>query len=470
MRRFLGKFLLIGMFVFFAFSSCKMISNSGDTGNSGSGGNSSVSGELDFTSYPTNSAIVVDNNSSENLVLFKNQLRSQNMIGAIEANAVNHHIKKDPALFGATESFTLIAITEEQYNANKADLNALKNTPFARLYAFYNADAENNTVYQISNALGGDCQIILQNTTSYNVELRKWGNIRVFDFLPKSHWDLGRDLNILDPERAAKVSGARFHFYRGLGARLERALINFYMDTHAKRGYTEMLPPYIVNRAAMTGTGQLPKFEDDAFKLSNDDYFLISTAEVPVTNYFRDEILDGDKLPIKFCAYSACFRAEAGSAGRDTRGLIRQHQFNKVELVKFASPETSYDELESLTNDAEHVLQLLNLPYRVVCLSTGDLGFSAAKTYDIEVWAPGQDQYLEVSSCSNCEDYQARRMGLRYKTKEGENRYPHLLNGSGTALARLYVALLETHQQADGTVLIPEALRPYYGSDRICED
>lgn len=297
---------------------------------------------------------------------------------------------------------------------------------------------------------------------SDNVELRKWGNIRVFDFLPKSHWDLGKYLNILDPERASKVSGARFHFYRGLGARLERALINFYMDTHAKRGYTEMFPPYIVNRASMTGTGQLPKFEDDAFKLSNDDYFLISTAEVPVTNYFRDEILDGDKLPIKFCAYSACFRAEAGSAGRDTRGLIRQHQFNKVELVKFASPETSYDELESLTNDAEHVLQLLNLPYRVVCLSTGDLGFSAAKTYDIEVWMPSYNRYVEISSCSNFEDYQARRASIRFKKEKNDKaKFVHTLNGSGLAVGRTVAAILENYQNEDGSVTIPEILHPY---------
>ena len=297
---------------------------------------------------------------------------------------------------------------------------------------------------------------------SDNVELRKWGKPREFNFLPKAHWDLGKDLNILDPERAAKVSGTRFHFYKGLGARLERALINFYMDTHAKRGYTEMLPPYIVSRASMTGTGQLPKFEEDAFKLSNDDSFLISTAEVPVTNYFRDEILDGNKLPIKFCAYSACFRAEAGSAGRDTRGLIRQHQFNKVELVKFSKPETSYDELESLTSDAEHVLQLLNLPYRVVCLSTGDLGFSAAKTYDIEVWMPSYNRYVEISSCSNFEDYQARRASIKFKDEKNEKaKFVHTLNGSGLAVGRTVAAILENYQNEDGSVTIPEILHPY---------
>ena len=269
-------------------------------------------------------------------------------------------------------------------------------------------------------------------------------------------------MKILDPERAAKVTGARFHFYKGFGAKLERALINFYLDTHSNKGYTEILPPYVVNRVSMTGTGQLPKFEDDAFKLANDDYFMISTAEIPVTNYFRDEILDGTDLPIKFCAYSACFRAEAGSAGRDTRGLIRQHQFNKVELVKFVKPEDSYAELESLTNDAEYVLQLLNLPYRVVCLSTGDLGFSSAKTYDIEVWMPSYNRYVEISSCSNFEDYQARRAAIRFKdNKTDKARFVHTLNGSGLAVGRTVAAILENYQNKDGSVTIPEILRPY---------
>ena len=297
---------------------------------------------------------------------------------------------------------------------------------------------------------------------SDNVELRRWGEPRVFDFEPKAHWDLGKDLNILDSERAAKVTGARFHFYKGFGAKLERALINFYLDTHSSRGYTEILPPYMVNRTSMTGTGQLPKFEEDAFKLANDDYFMISTAEIPVTNYYRDEILDGSDLPIKFCAYSACFRAEAGSAGRDTRGLIRQHQFNKVELVKFVNPENSYDELESLTNDAEYVLQLLNLPYRVVCLSTGDLGFSSAKTYDIEVWMPSYNRYVEISSCSNFEDYQARRAAIRFKNnKTDKAKFVHTLNGSGLAVGRTVAAILENYQNANGSVTIPEVLRPY---------
>lgn len=301
-----------------------------------------------------------------------------------------------------------------------------------------------------------------------NVEIRKWGTPREFTFEPKAHWDLGADLNILDPERAAKVTGKRFHFYTGLGARLERAIINFYMDTHSENGYCEVLPPYMANRASMTGTGQLPKFEEDAFKVQDTDYFLIPTAEVPVTNMHRNEILDGTKLPIKYCGYSACFRAEAGSAGRDTRGLIRQHQFNKVELVKFADPETSYDELESLTNDAERVLQLLGLPYRVVCLSTGDLGFSSAKTYDIEVWMPSYNRYCEISSCSNFEDYQARRSAIRFKNSiKDKAKLVHTLNGSGVAVGRTVAAILENFQNEDGSVTVPEVLVPYMRTDVI---
>lgn len=303
---------------------------------------------------------------------------------------------------------------------------------------------------------------------SDNVEVRRWGEPRDFGFSPKAHWDLGRDLNILDPKRAAKVTGARFHFYRGLGARLERAIINFFLDTHTSRGYTEILPPDIVNRAAMTGTGQLPKFEEDAFKLANDDYFLISTAEIPLTNYHREEILDGTALPIKYCAYSACFRAEAGSAGKDTRGLVRQHQFNKVEMVKFTRPDASYDELEKLTADAENVLQLLGLPYRVVCLSTGDLGFCAAKTYDVEVWMPSYDRYVEISSCSNCEDYQARRASIRFKDDKADKaKFVHTLNGSGLAVGRTVAAILENYQEADGSVTVPEVLRPYMNVSKI---
>jgi seryl-tRNA synthetase len=303
---------------------------------------------------------------------------------------------------------------------------------------------------------------------SDNVEIRRWGEPKQFDFEAKAHWDIGNDLGILDPETAGKVTGARFHFYRGLGARLERAVINYYLDTHTQHGYTEILPPFMVNRASMTGTGQLPKFEEDAFKVENTDYFLIPTAEVPVTNIHRDEIMDGTQLPVKYCAYSACFRGEAGSAGRDTRGLIRQHQFNKVELVKFADPEHSYEELESLTNDAERVLQGLGLPYRVVCLSAGDIGFSSAKTYDIEVWLPSYNRYCEISSCSNFEDYQSRRASIRFKNGAGDKaKLVHTLNGSGVAIGRTVAAILENYQNEDGSVTIPEVLRPYMGTDKI---
>ena len=301
-----------------------------------------------------------------------------------------------------------------------------------------------------------------------NVEQRKWGTPREFDFEPKAHWDIGKDLDILDPERAAKVTGKRFHFYKDLGARLERSIINLFLNTHTENGYTEIFPPFMANRASMTGTGQLPKFEEDAFKLSEPDYFLIPTAEVPVTNFHRDEILDGSKLPIRYCAYSACFRAEAGSAGRDTRGLIRQHQFNKVELVEFCKPEDGYKELERLTGDAERVLQLLGLPYRVVCLSSGDLGFSSAKTYDIEVWMPSYGRYCEISSCSCFEDYQARRASIRYKDSvKDKAKLVYTLNGSGVAVGRTVAAILENYQNADGSVTIPEALVPFMGTDII---
>ena len=303
---------------------------------------------------------------------------------------------------------------------------------------------------------------------SDNVEIRRWGEPTAFDFEPKAHWDIGADLGILDPETAAKVTGARFHFYKAAGARLERAIINFFLNTHTEHGYTEVFPPFMVNRASMTGTGQLPKFEEDAFRLEREDYFLIPTAEVPVTNMHRGDILDGAQLPISYCAYSACFRAEAGSAGRDTRGLIRQHQFNKVELVKFADPETSYDELEKLTNDAERVLQLLGLPHRVVCLCSGDIGFSSAKTYDIEVWMPSYGRYVEISSCSNFEDFQARRAAIRFKrTPADKAQLVHTLNGSGVAIGRTVAAILENYQNADGSVTVPEVLRPYMGTDII---
>lgn len=301
-----------------------------------------------------------------------------------------------------------------------------------------------------------------------NVEIRRWGEVRDFGFEPKAHWDLGKSLGILDPETAAKVTGPRFHFYKGAGAKLERSIISYYLNTHTEHGYTEIFPPFMVNRDSMRGTGQLPKFEEDAFRVANNDCFLIPTAEVPVTNMHRDDILDGADLPICYCAYSACFRAEAGSAGRDTRGLIRQHQFNKVELVKFTTPETSYDELEKLTNDAERVLQGLGLPYRVVCLSTGDLGFSSAKTYDIEVYMPSYNRYVEISSCSDFEDYQARRANIKYRPAPGEKpRLVHTLNGSGVAIGRTVAAIMENYQNEDGTITVPEVLRPYMGMNVI---
>ena len=304
---------------------------------------------------------------------------------------------------------------------------------------------------------------------SENVELRKYSTPREFDFEPKPHWDLGIDLDILDFDRGAKIAGSRFTVYKGLGARLERSVIQFFLNTHTEQsGYTEIFPPYMVNRASMTGTGQLPKFEEDAFKVANNGYFLIPTAEVPVTNLLRDEIIDGASLPIKYCAYSACFRAEAGSAGRDTRGIIRQHNFNKVELVKFANPENSFEELEKLTNDAEKLLQLLEIPYRVVCLSTGDLGFSSAKTYDIEVWMPSYNRYVEISSCSNFVDYQARRANIRFRNNPKDKpQFVHTLNGSGLAVGRTVAAILENYQNADGTVTVPEVLRQYMGTDII---
>lgn len=301
-----------------------------------------------------------------------------------------------------------------------------------------------------------------------NVEIRTWGDVPEFDFEAQAHWDIGTNLDMLDFERAGKVTGSRFVFYKGFGARLERALLNFMMNLHAdEHGYTEMLPPYIVNRQSMTGTGQLPKFEEDAFRIEEIDSFLIPTAEVPVTNYHRDEILTQDELPKKYVAYSACFRSEAGSAGRDTRGLIRQHQFNKVELVQFVKPEDSYAKLEELTGQAEKVLQLLNLPYRVMSMCTGDLGFTAAKKYDIEVWIPTQETYREISSCSNFVDFQARRTGIRYRKEDGKLDYIHTLNGSGLAIGRTVAAILENYQQEDGSVVIPEVLRPYMGGKEI---
>ena len=371
-----------------------------------------------------------------------------------EQNAASREIprikKEGGDVFEVMERMKAIS---EQVKACDAEISALEEEQRSLLLCIPNVPHE-------SVPVGRD--------DSENVEVRKWGTPREFEFEPKAHWELGSRLNILDPETAAKVTGARFHFYRALGARLERSIINFYLNTHTENGYTEVFPPFMVNRASMTGTGQLPKFEEDAFKLANMDYFLIPTAEVPVTNMHRDEILDGSRLPLKYCAYSACFRAEAGSAGRDTRGLIRQHQFNKVELVKFVEPEHSYEELEKLTNDAERVLQALGLPYRVVALSTGDLGFSSAKTYDIEVWMPSYGRYLEISSCSNFEDYQARRAAIRYKKDPKDKaRLVHTLNGSGVAIGRTVAAIMENYQNDDGSITIPEALRPFMGCERI---
>ncbi len=301
-----------------------------------------------------------------------------------------------------------------------------------------------------------------------NVEVRRWGTPTEFSFAPQAHWDLGPALGILDFDRAVKITGARFAVYSGLGAKLERALINFMLDVHTEHhGYREVLPPFMVNSASMYGTGQLPKFAADLFKLENTDFWLIPTAEVPVTNLHRDETLDLDQLPIKYCAYTPCFRSEAGSYGRDVRGIIRQHQFQKVELVKFAKPENSYDELESLTRDAEDILQRLKIPYRTVLLCTGDMGASSAKTYDIEVWLPGQNGYKEISSCSNFEAYQARRANIRAKSTKSKADFVHTLNGSGLAVGRTWVAVVENYQQADGSIVIPEALRPYMGVEVI---
>ena len=348
-----------------------------------------------------------------------------------------------------------------------AEMKALSDTVKADTEKINAIDTEIETILLSIPNIPNE-QVPVGKDDSENQELRRWSEPRAFDFEPKPHWDIGKDLGILDPDTAAKVTGARFHFYRGKGSRLERAVVNYFLDTHTDHGYTEIFPPYMVNRDSMRGTGQLPKFEEDAFRVANNDCFLIPTAEVPVTNMHRDEIIDGAKLPISYCAYSACFRAEAGSAGRDTRGLIRQHQFNKVELVKFTTPEKSYEELEKLTNDAERVLQGLGLPFRVVRLSTGDLGFSSAMTYDIEVWMPSYGRYVEISSCSDFEDYQARRANIRYReTAKDKPRLVHTLNGSGVAVGRTVAAILENYQNADGSVTVPEALRPYMGCDVI---
>ena len=300
-----------------------------------------------------------------------------------------------------------------------------------------------------------------------NVEIRRHLEPTKFDFTPMSHWDIGEKYGILDPQQAAKITGARFTVYHGLGARLERAVINYMLDMHTAAGYEEVLPPFMVNRDSMYGTGQLPKFEEDMYAIKDSDFYLVPTAEVPVTNLHRNEILTEQQLPIKYCAYTACFRGEAGSAGRDTRGLIRQHQFNKVELVKFTHPSTSFDELEELTNEAESILKGLKIPYRVVCLCTGDVGFGSCKTYDIEVWMPSYERYVEISSCSNYVDFQARRANIRFRDSDGKVKLVHTLNGSGLAVGRTVAAILENYQNADGTVTVPEVLRKYMGVDVI---
>ena len=306
-------------------------------------------------------------------------------------------------------------------------------------------------------------------TDEDNVEVRTWGEPTKFNFNPKAHWDLGTDLGILDFETAAKITGSRFTLYKGLGARLERALINFFLDTNiGEQGYTEVIPPFMANKNSFLGTGQLPKFAEDMFKIEGLDYYLIPTSEVPLTNIHANQILAFDELPKNYTAYTPCFRSEAGSAGRDTRGLVRQHQFNKVEMVKIVAPEESYNELEKLTYNAEYLLQLLKIPYRVVKICTGDLGFTAAFKYDVEVWMPSYNRYVEISSCSNCEDFQARRAGIRFKRdKDSKTEYAHTLNGSGLAIGRSFAAILENYQQEDGSVIIPAVLRPYMGIDKI---
>ncbi len=363
-----------------------------------------------------------------------------------------------------TESENIAKLKREKQDASAliADMQAI-GVKIKELDAQL-SDAESkirDSLLNIPNIPHSSCPIGLSD--EQNVEVRKWGEPTKFDFQPKPHWTLGEDLKILDWPRAAKISGARFTVYRGLAAKLERSVFTFMLDVHTANGYTEILPPYLVNRASMTTTGQLPKFEEDAFAVKNNDYFLVPTAEVPVTNLHRDEILSADELPIKYCAYTACFRAEAGSAGRDTRGLIRQHQFNKVELVKFAHPQTSYDELEKLTNDAERILQMLKLPYHVMALSTGDIGVSSAKTYDLEVWLPSYNRYVEISSCSNFESYQARRGNIRFRDTDGKLKYVHTLNGSGLAVGRTVAAIMENYQNADGSITVPDVLVPYMG-------
>ena len=390
----------------------------------------------------------------ENVVKFDERRREILLEVEQMKNKQNTVSKEIPKLKKAGEDTTAIMAEMKELSAKIKEMDAeLAEVEAALQSALLNVPNTPNPEVQI----GED--------DSDNVEIRKFMEPTQFDFEPKAHWDLGTDLDILDWERAAKISGARFTVYKGIGARLERAVINFMLDLHTvDPDYVEILPPFMVNRAAMTGTGQLPKFEEDMFYVPQKDFFLVPTAEVPVTNLRAQEIMPEAELPVYYTAYTPCFRAEAGSAGRDTRGLIRQHQFNKVELVKFVKPEGSYEELEKLTNDAEDVLKILGIPYRVVRLSTGDLGFSSAMTYDIEVWMPSYGRYVEISSCSNFEDYQARRANIRFRPEGGgKPEFVHTLNGSGLAVGRTVAAILENFQQADGSVVIPEPLRKYMG-------
>ena len=361
-----------------------------------------------------------------------------------------------------TESDNIAKLKKEKKDASELIASMQKISAEIKTLDAQVTEVETNirtSLLAIPNIPNESCPIGLSD--EYNQVVRTWGEPTKFDFEPLPHWTIGENMKLFDWNRSAKISGARFTVYRGIGARLERALIAFMLDTHIEKGYEEIMPPYIVNRASMTATGQLPKFEEDAFSIKNSDFFLISTAEIPVTNLHRDEILPLADLPIRYCSYTACFRAEAGSAGRDTRGLIRQHQFNKVELVKFVNPENSYEELEKLTADAEDILKLLKLPYRVSLLSTGDIGFSSAKTYDLEVWLPSYNRYMEISSCSNFESYQARRGNIRFRDTDGKPKYVHTLNGSGLAIGRTVAAILENYQNADGSVTVPDVLIPY---------
>lgn len=388
----------------------------------------------------------------------ENELKRKQIIAQVETLKATRN----------TESDNIAKLKKEKKDASQLIASMQKIGTEIKALDSQLAEAENNirnALLAIPNIPHESCPIGLSDED--NIVIRHWGEPTKFDFEPLPHWTIGENMKIFDWTRSAKISGARFTVYRGLGAKLERALIAFMLDTHIAKGYEEIMPPYIVNRASMTATGQLPKFEEDAFSIKNSDYFLISTAEIPVTNLHRDEILSASDLPIKYCSYTACFRAEAGSAGRDTRGLIRQHQFNKVELVKFVNPENSYEELEKLTADAEDILKLLKLPYRVSMLSTGDIGFSSAKTYDLEVWLPSYNKYMEISSCSNFESYQARRGNIRFRDLDGKPKYLHTLNGSGLAIGRTVAAIIENYQNADGSVTVPDVLIPYMNCNII---